>query len=334
MAPNRGQRYAYTVTMHTSALGRGLRLAVFVVLGVGAGLLYGKVDRGFDDRLVAGTLTGWLATVHASFGYALPILTGTLLAAVTFSWHERSSLAKREQRRATSLQSRLEHVERDQAVWVMAASVLHEVRNPLHALGLLLDDLARIAADRDPETSSLLERSRTHMERIAAQMDLLRNLRASTAPEPSPTDLGELVQSVVDGRANDLRALGTKPIVRAPQRIMVMGDPIYIRIILENLLDNSLHALRGERGVRELVLDVEKTSTGAVVRVGDSGGGVDREKEEILFSPFGSTKERGLGLGLPIARALARAMEGDLRFEGRIAGETRFALELPATTAP
>jgi two-component system C4-dicarboxylate transport sensor histidine kinase DctB len=213
----------------------------------------------------------------------------------------------------------------------MAASVLHEVRNPLHALGLMLDDLARVAVDQGSDTASLVERSRTHMERIAAQMDLLRNLRASTAPDPSPTDLREIVQSVLDGRASDLRALNTRPLVRGAERVMVMGDPVYIRIILENLLDNSLHALRGESGPRALVLDVEETERAAVVRVSDSGRGIAHEKEDMLFSPFASTKERGLGLGLPIARALARAMDGDLRFEGRIAGETRFALELPIT---
>lgn len=308
---------------------------MFLAVGVAAGLLYGWIDKGFDDRLVAGTLDGWRAQVHAGFGYALPILTGALLALVTFSWRERSLLARREQGRARTLQSRLEHVERDQAVWVMAASVLHEVRNPLHTMGLLLDDLARVSAGQGAETASLVARSRTHMDRIAAQMDLLRNLRASAAPEAAPTDLCELVRSVVEGRAKELRALGAKPFVRASDRIMVMGDPIYIRIILENLLDNSLHALESESdGARAMVLDVEKTDRGAVVHVSDSGGGVARENEELLFSPFGSTKERGLGLGLPIARALARAMEGDLRFEGRVGGETRFALELPVTVLP
>lgn len=312
-----------------SAQHRHLRFGLFVAAGIAAGLVYGRVDGALDERLVAGTLTGWALEVHASLDYALPILTGTLLAMVTFWWRERSSVAKREQRRARSLQSRLEHVERDQAVWVMAASVLHEVRNPLHALGLLLDDLARLNADQGQETASLLERSRIQMERIGVQMDLLRTLRASAAPDATPTDLREIVQSVLDGRAQQLRAAGAKPVVRAPERVMVMGDPIRIRIILENLLDNSLHAMRDESGVRTLMLDVEKTEAGAVVRVGDSGEGIAREKEDLLFSPFGSTKERGLGLGLPIARALARAMDGDLRFEGRIGGETRFALELP-----
>lgn len=317
------------MSTHLSGPSRGLRLGLFVAVGIAAGVLYGQVDRGFDDRLVAGTLTGWLADVHASFGYALPILTGMLLAFATFSWRERAMLARRETGRALSLQKRLEHVERDQAVWVMAASVLHEVRNPLHALGLLLDDLARLSADQGSETASLVERCHTQMERIAAQMDLLRTMRASIAPEPAPVDLRELVESVLDGRAKDLRSLHLQPLVRGPENVMVLGDPIYIRIILESLLDNSLQALRDSSG--SLVLEVSKTERGATVRVGDSGSGIAREKEDVLFTPFASTRERGLGLGLPIARALARAMDGDLRFEGRVAGETRFALELPMT---
>ena len=263
---------------------------LFVALGAAVGLLYGKIDRGLDDRLVAGTLRGWLADVHASFGYALPILTGILLAVVTFSWRERATQAKRERRRAHSLQSRLEHVERDQAVWVIAASVLHEVRNPLHALGPLLDDLARVSGDQGSESASLLERSRAHMERIAAQMDLLRNLRAQplrpTQRRPISGQLGAGAWPLTPAQT-ELRALGTKPLVRTPVRLMVMGDPTYIRIILENLLDNSMHALESESGARALVLDVERTDRSAVVHVGDSGSGVARETEDVLFTPFG-----------------------------------------------
>jgi signal transduction histidine kinase len=70
----------------------------------------------------------------------------------------------------------------------------------------------------------------------------------------------------------------------------------------------------------------------AVVRVCDDGPPLDPEARTTLFEPLRTTKTSGLGLGLPIARALARAMRGDLSLEE--AGPKAFRLELPLRSAP
>jgi signal transduction histidine kinase len=69
-----------------------------------------------------------------------------------------------------------------------------------------------------------------------------------------------------------------------------------------------------------------------VVRVRDDGPPIDAEIDAALFEPLRTTKTHGLGLGLPIARALARAMHGDLSLE-RTVGKA-FRLELPLREAP
>jgi signal transduction histidine kinase len=101
------------------------------------------------------------------------------------------------------------------------------------------------------------------------------------------------------------------------------ADPTYVGTILENLLDNSLHALRNRGGTITIRLAAEGGR--AVVSIGDEGPPLDPEIVATLFDPLRTTKTHGLGLGLPIARALARAMRGELVLDGNKV----FRLELP-----
>ncbi len=99
-----------------------------------------------------------------------------------------------------------------------------------------------------------------------------------------------------------------------------------MRTILENLVDNALASLRAGGGGRVTIrLAVEGAL--AVVRVDDDGPPIAPEAHGTLFEPLRTTKTHGLGLGLPIARALARSMRGELSLE-HPEGKT-FRLELP-----
>ena len=106
------------------------------------------------------------------------------------------------------------------------------------------------------------------------------------------------------------------------------ADPAYVRTIVENLLDNSLQCLRGGAAAgAAITLGVSVEEGRAVVRVKDDGPAVDASIQATLFDPLRTTKTQGLGLGLPIARALARAMRGDLLLED--GDHKTFRLELP-----
>jgi signal transduction histidine kinase len=104
-----------------------------------------------------------------------------------------------------------------------------------------------------------------------------------------------------------------------------------VRTILENLVDNSLHSLRTQGG-STVTVQLSAEPTRAVVRVCDDGPPLPASVRSSLFEPLRTTKAKGLGLGLPIARALARAMKGDLWVDD---GEpTAFRLELPLRSEP
>lgn len=297
-----------------------------MAVGTAAGVLYAAIDRVLDDMLGAGTLSGTLELLHGLVVTGgLPIVTGACLGLITHSWRERALAIGRERHRAESLRTRLTRVERDQAVWVMAAAVLHEVRNPLHALGLLLDE-----ALAEPGDVQLLSKARGHVDRIASHVQTLRDLPHAGAPEPIAFDLREQVQLICEERRDTCDELGVRVSVGATTTTMVRGDVAFARVILENLIDNAITALRESDGPRALRLQFVLEGAELRLDVHDSGHGIEGDAQ-ALFEPLRTTRARGLGLGLPIARALARSMGGDVVASESAEGAT-FALRLPSAS--
>lgn len=302
---------------------------VLVSGGALAGAFYVIFDVLSEARISHGALTGAMARAHGLIDHVLPILVGALLGVCVHHIRVRARLAATQEvaDRAEALRSRLQKVERDQAVWVLAAAVLHELNNPLHALGLLLDELG--ACDGDLQRrDDLVARAQAQSERALQHLKTLRSMRTEEEPEFQRVALDRVVGAL----AADVGALAAEDglVVRVECRkpLEASADPTYVRTILENVIDNSLHSLRGRRG-GAITIRLDAEDGRAVVHVCDDGPPIDPEVRAMLFEPLRSTKAHGLGLGLPIARALARAMRGDLSLEN---GDGKaFRLELPLT---
>jgi signal transduction histidine kinase len=223
---------------------------------------------------------------------------------------------------------RLQRVERDQAVWVLVATVLHELHNPLHALGLLLDELSSTS---DPmQTAELVARARAQADRALAHLRMLRSMRRTGEPEFVEVSLDRVLRELGDEVALLAQGEGFSVRVECDEPVKARADATYVRTIVENLVGNSLRSLRGGTG-DHISIRLCKDGRRAVVRVSDNGSPLVVASADALFEPLGGTKREGLGLGLPIARALARAMRGDLVVED-LAGKT-FRLELPLEAA-
>lgn len=309
------------------AYSRGVGGSLYVAVGSLLGAAYVAFDLWAERRLAHGTLTGALAGTHDLVDHLLPLFLGALLGLCVYQLRLRKRLARAEEEaaRAEALRVRLSRVERDQAVWVLAASLLHEMNNPLHALGLLLDEQAACADD--PELRAELgARARSQMNRILASLSALRTLRAAGEPEMQELALDRLVRSVAEEVSSLAAARNVRVSVEGAAPIAAAGDATYVRTILENLLDNSLHALgSNELGRVSIRLGVERER--AVIHVEDDGPELSQDVKATLFDPLRSTKSHGLGLGLPIARALARAMRGELTLDPT--ARKAFRLELP-----
>jgi signal transduction histidine kinase len=314
---------------------RDLRLVAHIAIGVVAGAVYVVFDLLSESRLEAGTLTGALAQAHTVIDHTLPIVVGGLLGISTHYVRVRSELAAARDAasRAEALRERLQKIERDQAVWVLAAAVLHELNNPLHALGLLLDELA--TEPGAARAKDLTTRARAQTDRALSQLVLLRSMRGLGEPEFERVALERVVRALASDVASLAREEGVVVRVECEEAVLASADASYVRTILENLVDNSLHSIRG-RGHGAITIRLAASNALAVVFVHDDGPPFAATVGDALFEPLRTTKTDGLGLGLPIARALARAMRGDLVLDDP--SSKSFRLELPlargATGAP
>ena len=305
---------------------RDSRLLTCVAVGAFVGLAYVAFDVLSESRIGHGTLTGLLANVHAVVDRVSPVVVGVMLGLSAYALVLRKDLAAAEAgaSRSEALRGRLLKVERDQAIWVLAATVLHELNNPLHALGLLLDEYGCEPSER--KRVELVERVRVHADRARQHLAVLRSLRGRTEPNLQQIDLADIVRSLAADLGEIAREDGIEVRAECDPAIEARADATYVRTILENLVDNSLCALRGAGGGR-ISVRLRSEQDRAVVSITDDGPPIDDEARDHLFEPLRSTKTQGLGLGLPIARALARAMSGDLTLE---ATEGKmFRLELP-----
>ncbi len=266
-----------------------------------------------EARLRAGTLTGALANAHSVVDHLSPVLAGMLIGLSVYHLRLRVRLSAADEAasRAEALRLRLLKVERDQAVWVLAAAILHELNNPLQALGLLLDEYQACAPDDEKQRVNLVQRAHSHIQRALSHLETLRSMQSNGEPEEQSVELDRLIATL----AADVNSLAQEEsiVVRADckEQVTVNADPGYLRTILENLLDNSLHSLRTSGG-GTVTIHLATECGRAVVRVMDDGPPLQTSIQSVLFDPLRTTKRHGLGLGLPIARALARAMDGEL----------------------
>ncbi|HEX3777062.1 MAG TPA: HAMP domain-containing sensor histidine kinase [Polyangiaceae bacterium] len=302
-------------------------LAVNLLLGIFAGAAYVAFDLVSEAKLRAGTLEGALASAHSIFDHLIPIVAGGLIGLSIHHSRLRARLAKAEESasRAEALRTRLLKVERDQAVWVVAAAVLHELNNPLHALGLLLDEYEACHGD-DAQRAKLIERAHAQVRRALTQLDSLRGMQSAGEPEGQPFLLDRLIASLAEDASLLARTDGVQVRTLCESEVVVSADPSYVRTILENLLDNSLHSVRANAG-GTVTIRLKKQADCAIVSIADDGPPLADGVRAALFDPLRTTKSQGLGLGLPIARALARAMHGELSLDAGAAKE--FRLELP-----
>ena len=303
------------------------RALVYVALGLMGGALYAVLNTTLDVMSAQGRSLGMLASIHGVVDRGIPVFTGALVGVGIHYFHVRSALARAEALRAQSLHDRLHRVERDQAVWIVAAATLHEVNNPLHSLGLLLDELALLGPGEESTRAELLSSARANADRVRERLLSLKVAADGARPQATSIALDAEVAQVV-GEMEPLARLQQIALSAHPSEpLPVQGDGLFLRIILENLLRNAIDAVRDRDG--HVNVQVLSEGRDAVVWVSDDGPGIATEMAASLFEPLFSHKAQGLGLGLSIARALARSMGGDLSLADRSGWSTSFLLRLP-----
>jgi signal transduction histidine kinase len=144
-------------------------------------------------------------------------------------------------------------------------------------------------------------------------------------PRRSPSDIVPLVETTVSLLSRDpslqdvdIDVEGSAPPVHA--------DAEMLRIVFQNVLVNSAHAMQGRGRIRVAVNTIDSACHIAFT---DQGPGIPVEIRDKIFSPFFTTKSRGSGLGLPTAKRLIEAHEGEISIDCPTTGGTTVHVRLP-----
>jgi PAS domain S-box-containing protein len=206
----------------------------------------------------------------------------------------------------------------------MAAVVAHEVKNPIAGIrGALQVIVGRMPAD---------QRDRSIIGEIIARLDALngivQDLLLFARPRQvkrEPVDLHSLTSNIVEMLKRD-PALAAIDVQISGSPAAIPADPEQLRIVLQNLLMNAAQAMGG-RGVIEVSLVADDGGSQVLVR--DHGPGMPAEVRDKAFDAFFTTKHRGTGLGLPIARRVVEAHGGDIDISTPDGGGTVVSIRLP-----
>jgi signal transduction histidine kinase len=200
-----------------------------------------------------------------------------------------------------------------------AAAAAHELKTPLSGLLLHAEMLAEDLGD--PDHRALYAKTvATEAERLGRvvtnMLDLSRLERGASLADPRPGDLGAAVMDRVDRQRRRLEEAGaTLEIEIGPELPTALFDIDALGQILDNLLDNAEKHTRSV-DQRRIRVDVDGNDDLLRVAVSDNGPGIPRQERRDLFRPFDRSGAAdgtpGLGLGLALARSLARAQDGDL----------------------
>jgi two-component system sensor kinase FixL len=213
----------------------------------------------------------------------------------------------------------------------MAAVVAHEVKNPLAGVRGAI----QVISGRLPAGSRDAQVMKDIIARLDALNELMKDLLLfARPPQPklAPVNLVPLLKMVADLVRQDpaLKELAVNIEGSSPS---VLGDAELLKIVAQNLLLNSAHAMDG-RGAVEVKVSVD--ASGCMIAVADMGPGIPRDVREKLFTPFFTTKARGTGLGLSTAKRLIEAHGGTIAITCPPTGGTTVVLRLPLpeTAAP
>lgn len=238
------------------------------------------------------------------------------------------------------LRAEAAHTARISLVGQLAASVLHEVSQPLSST-LISIDAAMSWLDRAvPDTGEAMAALSEAAQWANQTSQISKRLRGfiTRAPVvPSRINAGEVVEAALFILGPEVTSKGVALRREIDANVEVYADRVQTQQVLGNLLANGLHAIETSTGdvKRELTIAVRKTDSGMVVfEVGDTGNGISDTVSSSLFEAFCSAKADGMGLGLTISKAIVEAHGGRIWVAASDQSGTRFCFTLPSRPMP
>lgn len=254
------------------------------------------------------------------------LAVGGLAATVGAAWF--AARARLGQRRAEAAAEEAHQIKND-----FVAMVSHELRTPLTSIAGFADALINGWRELPPaevdEFLSYIHRQSIYLGDLVDDVLVIPRLEAGRLRfRPELFDLGNVVRDVAELMA--ATDGGVNAFVSMPTGVVVDADPKRVQQVVRNLLENAR-----KYGGEQVLVEGFTHGDHYIIVVADNGPGVPDSSVEQIFEQFEQVSKgdarssSGIGLGLPIARRLARAMGGEVWYERRFPTGSRFCFSLP-----
>ena len=209
----------------------------------------------------------------------------------------------------------LARVARIAAVGELAASIAHEINQPLAAVVTNASALLRWLAVQTPNLEEAREAATRTVREANRASEVITKIRALLKKEPprmGHLQVNEVIQEVLAMSRHELARAGvTTEINLGADLPAIRGDRIQLEQVMLNVIMNAIDAMAATSGgARKIVIRSARATEGILIQVEDSGKGFDLREAERIFEPFFTTKPEGIGLGLSISHSIIEAHGG------------------------
>jgi PAS domain S-box-containing protein len=296
-------------------------------------------DQAFAELKATGTVQPREKEYFRKDGSRVPVL----VARAIYEWNRDEGVAfvldltgrKHVEGALRDAQANLAHVVRVTALGELAASIAHEVNQPLAGVIANAEACLRWLDRGTPDLDAVRRSVEWVIDDGNRASEVIRRVRAlanKTSIEKVPLDINDVVREVIALVQREL--ISHRVSLRtelAPVLPMILGDRIQLQQVIINLVMNGIEAMQSITDrPRELVIRSRQDETHQVlVRVADCGVGISAENVDRLFNPFFTTKSSGMGMGLSICRSIMEAHGGRLWATANVPHGATFQFTLP-----
>ena len=316
--------------LYASALRTGILLLLGLLLSVAAGVVLAR-------RMVTpirALQTGAAEIGAGALDHRIRVDTGDELEALAGQFNRMAAQLQESyadlEKKVDDRTRELELANRAKSRFLAAAS--HDLRQPMHALGLFVGQLSDMI--QYPEARKIVDQVHASVEAMEQLLNALLDISKLDAgvltPQLEDFPLATLLQRMENNFAAEARAKGLRLRVR-PCHLAVRSDPLLLERIVMNLVSNAVRYT--ERG--GIVVGCRRRGKRVRIDVWDSGIGIPEDKQREIFQEFiqlgnpERDRSRGLGLGLAIVERLARLLDHRIDLASTPGRGSRFSIELP-----
>ncbi len=245
-------------------------------------------------------------------------------------------LAEQEREKLRKLEAELVHMNRVSTMGEMAASLAHEVKQPISAAVMNAEVCLELLQREQPYVPDLTDATSAMLrsaKRAADIIDSVRSLTRRGTPKREVVVVNDVIREIDALLQNQARQYSVGVHLQLKENVpCVVGDRVQLQQVVMNLMLNAIEAMNDAGG--ELVVKSELIDAGYVlISVSDTGVGLPKENEVHIFEAFFTTKSQGSGMGLAISRSIVESHGGRLWATGNPGRGATFYVQLPRQVA-